>query len=106
MNRIIKILILILILFGLVYMLEFIYTTSHENVHLQIYTYFGCKNATYDINYLWLNAVSECNDVEKTHSLEEVQLHSLNEIIGYAVYSLGIFILVGIIMLFIINKWR
>jgi len=98
-----KILTLLILFFSFTHILNINYTRDHEMAHVEIMKHYGCQNASYNIKYFQSSGTSHCEDeggeyYSKDFS-DEIQLHMLNEVIGYNVSNIGNYIMAGFVLL-------
>lgn len=77
---------------------------SHERVHKQIMSYYGCKNISIDL----VKMETRCLDANHFFSDKEKELHSFNEIYSYnmeSIKALLSFIVILLCLVFLVlNK--
>ena len=94
----------------LLFCLAYLWTMSqhtqwHENAHREITKHHGCVNISYQISTFSGNVT--CLEYAQVGPTEdEVQLHNMNEIIGYNTRSIinTIFVLTGIVIVVLLLK--
>ena len=86
------------------FVLDYIATVQHENVHRQIDTYFGCRNVSVEL-HMFDTSFTKCNDKNRTVSEQEWSLHAYNEVVTYnnSQISLTIFFCTLMIIVFVFN---
>lgn len=92
--RLLKLISLIILLLLFFVTLQYGFTTVHEDIHIQIAKYHNCNNYTINNNILKGDFVcySYDNRTEEMR-LQELKLHSWNEILGYYLnYFVAIFL--------------
>jgi len=73
---------------------------NHEATHGQIYKYNGCNNVSYGAD--WKGAYTQCLDDNRIQSATEILAHSQNEIVGYNIMPMLVFL--GVVGLAILIK--
>ena len=102
-NTLVYSLIRAVIILLLLYPMALQFAVTHEQIHQQISKYFGCKNATIEINWD-THGHSYCDWGEKIPPTEAIILHSWNEIVGY--YLEYIIYIIFILAALLSIKWR